>query len=142
MRVALKYGELPHAAYVLGRLADVDTLADLEVEHIFPLAPGDGWSGDGEREWSQYSDDEQNSHRALAGTLGNLALLEDSLAERLADKSFIDKRAGYAKSGIGITRELADAEAWGTAAIAARTVELSGAFLRDLGASGDRRNRR
>ena len=77
VRVALKYGELPHAAYVLGRLAGVDTLADLEVEHIFPLAPGDGWSGDGEREWADYTDDEQNSHRALAQTLGNLALLEE-----------------------------------------------------------------
>ena len=123
MRVALKYGELPHAPYVLGRLADVDTLADLEVEHIFPLAPGDGWSGDGEREWADYTDDEQNSHRALAQTLGNLALLEEPLAERVADRLVRrEARAVYAKSGIAITRELADDAAWGTAAIAARTV--------------------
>ena len=129
VRVALKYGELPHAAYVLGRLSDVDTLADLGVEHVLPLAPGDGWSGDGHREWADLTDDEQNSHRALASTLGNLALVEDALAERIADKPFLQKRSGYAKSSIAITRELADEAAWDTAAIAARTVELSGAFL-------------
>ena len=49
MRVALRYGDLPHARYVLGRLAGVAPRADLEVEHIFPLSPGGAWSGDGER---------------------------------------------------------------------------------------------
>ncbi|GAA3209291.1 DUF262 domain-containing protein [Microbacterium terregens] len=129
VRVALKYSDLPHPAYVLGRLADVDTLADVAVEHVFPLAPGDAWTGDGTRAWVDYSDDEQNSHRALAGTLGNLTLLEDALAERVADKAFAEKRAAYARSGIGLTREVADVMAWGTAAIAARTAELTDAVL-------------
>jgi hypothetical protein len=47
-----------------------------------PLAPADSWSGDGIRAWADYTDDEQNGHRALAQTLGNLALLESSSAER------------------------------------------------------------
>jgi hypothetical protein len=131
VRVALKYGALPHSAYVLGRLADVEDLADLEVDHIFPLAPGDAWSGDGTREWVEYSEDEQNSHRALTETLGNLALLELPLAERAANTSFPDKRASvYAKSAVPATRELVDTLAWGTAAIAKRTARLTTDFLR------------
>jgi hypothetical protein len=130
VRVALKYAELPHAAYVLARLSDVQSSVDLDVEHIFPLAPGDSWSGDGEREWSDYTDDEQNSHRALAQTVGNLALLEEHLAERAADKSFLDKRdRSYANSSIALTRELTEAPSWGTRAIAQRTVRLTERFL-------------
>ena len=125
VRVALKYGELPHAAYVLGRLSGTDTAAEFAVEHVFPIAPGDGWSGDGVRAWADYSEDEQNSHRALAKTLGNLALLEEPLAERVIDLSFVDKRATYARSRISLTNHLAGVPKWGTAAIAARTVELS-----------------
>jgi len=130
VRVALKYGELPHAAYVLGRIAGVESLADLALEHVVPLAPGDAWSGDGIREWREYTDDEQNSHRALARTIGNLTLLEEGLAERAFDRSFPDKRDVYAASGIRLSRELADASAWGTAAIAERTNRLSDAFVR------------
>jgi hypothetical protein len=130
VRVALKYGALPRPAYVLGRLADVDSPDGLDVEHIFPLAPGDAWSGDGAREWADYSEDEQNSHRALAETLGNLSLLEHPLAERAADASFPEKRASvYPKSTISATRELADIPAWGTFAIAERTARLTTGFL-------------
>ncbi|HEU4806675.1 MAG TPA: DUF262 domain-containing protein [Homoserinimonas sp.] len=130
VRVALKYGELPHPAYVLGRLSDVTTLAGLDVEPIFPLAPGDAWSGDGVREWADYSEDEQNSHRALAPTLGNLTLLEEHLAERAADASFPEKRASvYPKSAIAVTQELADTATWGTAEISERTARLTADFL-------------
>ena len=98
--VALKYSELPHASYVLGRLAGVDGAGGLDVEHIFPLAPGDGWSGDGVRAWASYSEDEQNSHRALARTIGNLTVLEEDLALRAFDRSFPEKQALYARSAV------------------------------------------
>lgn len=130
VRVALKYGDLPHAAYVLARLSDVESVIDLDVEHIFPLAPGDTWSGDGRREWADYGEDEQNSHRALAQTLGNLALLEQPLAERAADRSFPEKTMSiYARSAIPATRELSGIRAWGTPAIAERTERLTADFL-------------
>ena len=129
VRVALKYGELPHAAYVLGRLADVTSTSDLAVEHIVPLAPAGTWSGDGIREWSEFSDDEQNSHRALAASLGNLALLEHPLFERGFGKSFHAKQPLYAGSALASTRALAEIPAWGTAAIGDRTVRLTSAFL-------------
>ena len=59
------------------------------------MAPADSWSGDGEREWADTREDEQNSHRALAQTLGNLTLLEEPLAERAWDRPFPEKRAVY-----------------------------------------------
>ncbi|MFT4136651.1 DUF262 domain-containing protein [Microbacterium sp.] len=128
IRVALKYGELPHAAYVLRRLTGAG--GDLDVEHVVPPAPSDDWSGDGIRVWADYSDDEQNSHRALSQTLGNLTLLEHPLAERALDASFPRKRELYARSAIAETRELAQLPAWGTATIAARTERLTERFLR------------
>ncbi|MET0734178.1 MAG: DUF262 domain-containing protein [Microbacterium sp.] len=130
VRVALKYSDLPHAAYVLGRLADVESPDGLEVEHIFPLSPSETWSGDGSRTWAEYSEDEQNSHRALAQTLGNLALLEQPLAERAFDASFPEKRElAYSRSRIAATRELAEVDRWGTAAISARTAALTARFV-------------
>jgi hypothetical protein len=127
----LKYVELPHAAYVLGRLEGVADPADLDIEHIVPLLPGDAWSGDGERIWSEYSEDEQNSHRALAPTLGNLTLLEQHLTERVFGASFPDKQKdAYARSAVVETRDLADAAAWGTRAIIERTQRLTASLLR------------
>ena len=95
-----------------------------------PAAPGDDWTGDGIRMWSEYSEDEQNSHRALAASLGNLVLLEDELALRTLDASYPAKRDLYARSGIALTRDVAEVPTWGTAQIAARTVELSERLLK------------
>jgi hypothetical protein len=130
VRVELKYSALPHPAYVLGRLAGVESLAGLDIEHVFPLAPADIWTGDGERAWADYSEDEQNSHRALAPTLGNLSLIETPLAERGFDASFPEKRdALYPQSRLALTTAITETPAWGTAAIAARTVALTEAFV-------------
>ncbi len=130
VRIALKYGELPHPAYVLGRLADVESTAELALDHVVPLVPGNAWSGDGVRAWHELSDDEQNSHRALASSLGNLALLETPLFERISGESFAAKAAIYSASGIPGTRDLGELPSWGTAAIAERTTRLTSDFLR------------
>lgn len=128
-RVGLKYSELPHARYLLGRLAGAEPLAAWDIEHVVPLTPGDEWSGDGIRRWADYSDDEQNSHRALAHTLGNLTLLEPDLADRAFDASFPAKREIYADSSLELTREVSRTAAWGTASIAARTELLTERFM-------------
>lgn len=128
----LKYSELPHPAYVLGRLEGVDDLLEsFDVEHIVPVVPGDTWSGDGERPWIEYTEDEQNSHRALAPTLGNLTLLEQPLTERVFGASFPVKRTdAYARSSVPATRDLADVDAWNTAAITRRTIALTADLIR------------
>jgi hypothetical protein len=127
-RVGLKYGDLPHPNYVLGRLAGTST-AGLDLEHIAPVAPSDDWSPDGNRRWAELSDDEQNSFRALTQTLGNLTLLEQPLAERAFDAAFPAKRDVYRASDVDLSRELAAVDAWSTAAIAARTARLTEHFL-------------
>ncbi|MFI8594381.1 DUF262 domain-containing protein [Microbacterium sp. NPDC078428] len=129
VRVALKFTDLPHAAYVLARMAGTAAGASLQVDHIVPLSPGDGWSGDGQRRWADYTEDEQNSHRALASTLGNLTLLEEDLAERAFDASFPEKRKIYARSGVPLTIDVAREEAWGTAAISQRAAALAARFV-------------
>lgn len=131
VRAVLKYGELPHAKYVLGRLFDIGDAEEFDVEHVVPLVPHEGWSGDGVRSWSDLSEDEQNSHRALAPTLGNLTLLEQNLAERVFGGSFYDKRIdAYARSKVAANAELAAREVWGTAAISERTLSLTDEFVR------------
>lgn len=127
----LKYSALPHAAYVLGRLQGVDDTSAYDIEHIVPTVPGDAWSGDGLRPWSEYSDDEQNSHRALAPTLGNVTLLEQGLTERVFGASYPVKRAdAYARSSVPATAELEAIPVWDTAAITARSVRLTAELLR------------
>lgn len=130
VRVGLKYAELPHPFYMLGRLGDVDSTVDLDLEHVVPLAPSDTWSGDGVRVWTDYSEDEQNSHRALAQTLGNLTLLEEGLADRARDLSFPDKRSTvYTRSAVSLSSDLTEVETWNTAAISARSAALGERFL-------------
>ncbi|WP_065570412.1 DUF262 domain-containing protein [Microbacterium oleivorans] len=128
-RVGLRYGELPHAGFVLARLAGVDADEDLVVDHVLPAAPSDDWTGDGSRRWADLSDDEQNAHRALVHTLGNATLLEVDLADRVFDASFAQKRRAYATSSVALTREIADAETWSTPQIAARTERLTARFM-------------
>ena len=105
VRNALKYQALPHAGYVLQRLetaglkglkreretARLKGLA-LEIEHIFPQSPTDGWSGDGQREWASFTEEERARHRALLQTLGNLALLEQPLNAGASNKPFQKKK--------------------------------------------------
>ncbi|MGN8551840.1 UNVERIFIED_CONTAM: DUF262 domain-containing HNH endonuclease family protein [Microbacterium sp. SLM126] len=128
IRAALKYSALPHPAYVLGRLAGIASTNGMEVEHVLPLAPAETWTGDGVRTWSDYSEDEQNSARALASTLGNLTLLEEDLAQRAFDASFPEKQPLYGRSGADLTQALATAESWSTAAISQRSAELGERF--------------
>ena len=128
-RVGLRYGELPHAGFVLARLAGVEADEDLVVDHVLPAAPSDDWTGDGSRRWADLSDDEQNAHRALVHTLGNATLLEVDLADRVFDASFAQKRRAYATSSVALTREIADAETWSTPQIAARTERLTARFM-------------
>ena len=129
VRVALKFTELPHATYVMARLAGVDDVADVDVDHIFPLAPSDDWTGDGRTAWSDFDDDTQNAHRALAATLGNIVLLEEDAAMASFGASFPAKRAVLGRSAIPLTAEAARAEQWNTAAISARSASLAAAFM-------------
>ncbi|GAA2994044.1 hypothetical protein JOD63_001263 [Microbacterium terrae] len=128
MALALKFSPLPHPRYVLGRLAGVEAAASVDVDHIVPLTPSDAWSGDGARAWADLSEDEQNSLRALAPTLGNLTLIEEPLALQAFDAPFPVKQALYRRSAVDLTTAVAETTTWNTAAIGARTAALTGRF--------------
>ncbi|HWK21083.1 MAG TPA: DUF262 domain-containing protein [Microbacteriaceae bacterium] len=134
IRLALRYRDLPVAGYVLSRLESVVEHgldpAGLLVDHVFPIAPGEAWSGDGVRAWRDLSDDEQNSLRALQQTAGNLALVEEPLADALIGRSFADKAAFYARSDVPGTRALAELPAWGSGPIGDRSGRLAAEFVR------------
>ncbi|MDE0547038.1 DUF262 domain-containing protein [Microbacterium sp. C7(2022)] len=125
VRMALKHTPLPHPAYVLARLAGLVGSSAYGVDHIAPLAPGDSWSGDGLRSWLHLNEDEQNSLRALAPTLGNLVLLEDDLALRAMDAPFLEKRRLLAGSSVPMAQEVAATKAWGTRQISERSAHLA-----------------
>ena len=128
-RVGLRYGELPHPHFVLARLAGLAPDEPLDLDHVMPVSPSDDWSGDGDHRWAEFTEDQQNAHRALAATLGNLTLVEPPLAEQVFDASFAAKRSAYAKSSVALTREVAEAPSWGTSQIGARTESLTGRFM-------------
>lgn len=131
VRAVLKYGELPHPAYVLGRIQGVDDPSGYDVDQIVPAAPSDTWTSDGSRTWADLSEDEQNSLRALAPTLGNLTLLEPHLAERAFGASFPEKRDGaFARSDVAATASLVTASEWSTSAISERTLRLTDDLVR------------
>ncbi|MBX3087074.1 MAG: DUF262 domain-containing protein [Cryobacterium sp.] len=125
VRVALKYTPLPQPQYVFQRLNGLADASSFGVDHVAPLSPADNWSADGMREWKDLSEDEQNSFRSLAPTLGNLVMIEDDLAQSILDSPFKSKQSAYKRSSIAATREIADLNAWSTAAIAERTAQLS-----------------
>ena len=129
VRVALKFTDLPHPEYVLARLSGLTGIQTLDVDHILPVAPSDDWTGDGITAWADFTDDQQNAHRALAGTIGNLTLLEEDLAMSSFGAPFPAKREAYRRSEITLARPLADERVWNTATISARSARLAAAFM-------------
>jgi hypothetical protein len=85
----------------------------LSLEHILPENPG--------RDWSHFTRDdvERDVYR-----LGNLALLEPSLNREVGSGGFDAKRAAYARSSVGLTREIS-AEEWTPESIRQRQDRLS-----------------
>ena len=144
VRVALKYGELPHAAYVLGRLAGVDPERRSRASSTSSRWPrATAGAATGSAEWADYTRrraeqppragaDARQSGPARGAAGGARA---GRVVPREAD-------AVYARSEIASTRELVDVGRWGTAAIAGRTVALTARFLRIWARPATRRDRR
>jgi hypothetical protein len=137
IRHALRYRSLPHAGYVLDRIerarfpeyGAAKFEVGLEIEHVFPQGPSDGWSGDEIRAWAAFMEDERSRYRELLSTLGNIALLEQPLNAGASNKSFHDKKPYYRKSRIPSTYALASTGVWDVAAIEKRAAEMTEHFL-------------
>ena len=130
VRLALTHMSLPHAGYVLRRLQFNDrTDLDLQIEHIYPQAPRDEWSGDGTTTWGALSNEEQARYRTVLNTIGNLTLLEADLNQGAGNRSFAGKAAYYRRSEVPETEALADRAVWDAEAILGRTRSLIDEFL-------------
>ncbi len=133
VRVALRYGDLPHARYVLGRLADVDcrraTSRSSTSSPSPPARTGAVTAGGRGRTTAKTSRTAIARSRRPSATS---TLLEEPLAERALDAVVPREalRPSTREAQIAATRELADVGAWGTAAIGQRTARLTGEFLR------------
>jgi len=130
IRLALRYRPLPVAGYVLARLEGIADPSGLVIDHVFPIAAGEQWSGDGERTWRDFTEDEQNSLRALQQTAGNLVLLEEHLADAAIGRTFAEKAAIYARSEVPGARALAGLATWGSGPIGDRSGRLAAEFVR------------
>jgi hypothetical protein len=130
VRNALQY-RLPHAGYVLMRLEDREDLDGLEIEHIFPQAPGSAWRGcEDDKTWGERSEEEKSRLRELANTMGNLTLLEQPLNAGAGNHPFNKKQQDYyAKSKIDAVQKLRNFPCWGVDQILSRTADLTASFL-------------
>jgi hypothetical protein len=130
VRSALQY-RLPHTGYVLTRLEGRDSLDGLEIEHIFPVAPGSGWRGcEEDKSWGERSEEEKSRLRELVNTLGNLTLLEQPLNAGAGNHSFNKKQQDYyRRSEIDAVQRLMEVHCWGADQIFSRTADLIPRFL-------------
>ncbi|MFI7218860.1 GmrSD restriction endonuclease domain-containing protein [Micromonospora maritima] len=96
--------------------------ASLTIEHVMPQSPTTEWR-------QMLSEDLQGEesfaevHEALVHTLGNLTLT--GYNAELSNSSFLVKRAQLGKSGIALSREIADQKRWGRPEIHARADALA-----------------
>lgn len=96
-------------AQVSGAQHDPDSAAS-SLEHVLPENPG--------AFWPQVTDAQAD---ACVYRLGNLTLLETGPNRLMGNRTFVEKRAGYADSAFEITRRIAaENEAWTVDRIAAR----------------------
>ncbi|MGV9980593.1 GmrSD restriction endonuclease domain-containing protein [Micromonospora wenchangensis] len=97
-------------------------LEKLTIEHVLPQALSDEWR----RMLAADLDADETpdeAHDALVHTLGNLTLT--GYNSELSNKPFAAKRVALAKSGVQLSREIADRQRWGRSEILARADALA-----------------
>ncbi|MEU8072326.1 DUF262 domain-containing protein [Micromonospora sp. NPDC048169] len=94
----------------------------LTIEHVMPQSPTAEWKqmlGEDLRGEESFAE----VHEALVHTLGNLTLT--GYNAELSNSSFLVKRAQLGKSGIALSREIAEQKRWGRPEIHARADALA-----------------
>jgi hypothetical protein len=87
---------------------------ELTLEHVLPRNPSPAW-GDLDSETAE----------AYHKRIGNLALLQKPINSAIGNEGFAAKQSVFAASGLVLTRELAQFEAWGPVQIDERQVRLA-----------------
>jgi hypothetical protein len=91
--------------------------AKVNLEHVLPRAPGQGWNSILKGDPSIFED--------CATKLGNLALLDKPTNKKLGSQSFAEKKKSFMNSEFLLTRELANAPHWDRAAIESRQLSMA-----------------
>ena len=97
---------------------------NLSIEHVMPQTPSDAWLAGLAADPSAA----RQLHDQFVHTIGNLTLT--GYNSELGNKSFEEKRAAYASSGLAMTRNIAATyQTWNVEAIKLRSTELASAVL-------------
>jgi hypothetical protein len=91
----------------------------LNLEHILPENPGEGWS--------HFSEDEI---RAYSRRIGNLVLLNAMTNSKIGNKPFNEKRPSYAASSLQLTKMAAEPTEWTKEEIEVRQKKLAKVAVR------------
>ncbi|MEU8727601.1 GmrSD restriction endonuclease domain-containing protein [Streptomyces antimycoticus] len=97
-------------------------LEKLTIEHVLPQTLSEEWA---QMLGADLDTDEttDEAHEALVHTLGNLTLT--GYNSELSNKPFAAKRIALAKSGVQLSRDVADRQRWGRSEILARADALA-----------------
>jgi len=95
---------------------DAPARKNLTVEHVMPQKLTDEWR-------SLLGEDAERIHKSYRHQLANLTL--SGVNAEMGAKPFADKRAIMKKSGVLLTRQLADEETWDEAVLERRAEELA-----------------
>ena len=98
------------------QLGDAPARKDLTVEHVMPQKLTDEWR-------SVLGEDAERIHKSYRHQLANLTLSGVNAA--MGAKPFAEKRAIMKKSGVLLTRQLADEETWDEGLLERRAEELA-----------------
>jgi hypothetical protein len=90
-----------------------DSVADITLEHVMPLAAGDEWDVD------------DDLAEATQKFLGNMALVKANQNRDLGNLPFEEKRAIYERSGYDLTKQVAQYERWTLDEIKDRQAKLA-----------------
>ena len=100
---------------------DAPARRDLTVEHVMPQTLTDDWR-------SVLGEDAERIHKSYRHQLANLTL--SGVNAEMGAKPFADKRVIMERSGVLLTRHIADEEAWDEAVLERRAEELADRALR------------
>ena len=95
---------------------DAPARRDLTVEHVMPRKLTDEWMSD-------LGEDAERIHKYYCHQLANLTL--SGVNAEMGAKPFAAKRAIMKRSGVGLTRQIADEGVWDEAALERRAEELA-----------------
>lgn len=90
-----------------------EEVSQVNLEHILPLTPSEGW------------DVTPEEARAVQTRLGNMALLTAATNRDAGNRPFAEKKASYAGSQFATTADLANYENWNFAAIDTRQAQFA-----------------